>query len=191
MAVTAGGRPKPSMVVAYWPALMHRSRIKAKVLTIDTSGDENFHEISFPIRVQSEQTENDNQKVASKLKKKRANGALKAVKLRQICYARSGDKGDTCNIGVLARTPEIYDWIVDNLTEQKVKSFFKGITFGKVIRYELENLHALNFLLEGTLGGGGTTSLMVDPQGKTLSQALLQMTVKVPSSLLQNKYIKS
>lgn len=191
MAVTAGGRPKPSMVVAYWPALMHRSRIKAKVLTIDTTGDENFHEISFPIRVQSEQTENDNQKVASKLKKKRANGALKAVKLRQICYARSGDKGDTCNIGVLARTPEIYDWIVDNLTEQKVKSFFKGITFGKVIRYELENLHALNFLLEGTLGGGGTTSLMVDPQGKTLSQALLQMTVKVPSSLLQNKYIKS
>ena len=191
MAVTAGGRPKPSLVVAYWPALMHRSRVKAKVLTIDTANDEDFFEISFPIRVQSQLSLDEVTDKPAKSKNKKPIGALKAVKLRQICYARSGDKGDTSNIGVLARTPEIYDWLVDNLTAPKVKQFFKGITFGEVIRYELDNIHALNFLLEETLGGGGTTSLMVDPQGKTLSQALLQMTVKVPSSLLKNKHIKS
>jgi hypothetical protein len=91
---------------------------------------------------------------------------------------------------VLARSPEIYDWLVENLTTDKVKKFFSGITRGKVIRYELDNLHALNFLLEETLGGGGTESLMIDPQGKTLAQALLQMKVKVPSSLLKAKPTK-
>lgn len=191
MAVTAGGRPKPSLVVAYWPALMHRTRVKAKVLTIDTKDDEDFFEISFPIRVQSQPEAKGNVLKSTGTKKKKPAGALKSVKLRQICYARSGDKGDTCNIGIIARSSDIYDWLVDYMTAEKVKKFFKGITLGKVIRYELDNLHALNFLLEETLGGGGTKSLMVDPQGKTLSQALLQMTVKVPSSLLKNKFVKS
>jgi hypothetical protein len=191
MAVTAGGRPKPSLVVAYWPALMHRSRVKAKVLTIDTKQEEEFYEINFPIRVQSLPEESiikANKKITPK---KKLSGSLKSVKLRQICYARSGDKGDTCNIGLIARTPDVYDWMIDNMTSDKINKFFEGITFGKVIRYELDNLHALNFLLEETLGGGGTKSLMVDPQGKTLSQALLEMTIKVPSSLLKNKLIKS
>lgn len=150
-----------------------------------------FFEISFPTRVKSVQPTITGLDIKPKTKKKKTAGPLKAIKLRQICYARSGDKGDTCNIGVIARTPDIYEWLVDNLTVALVKNFFKGITFGKVIRYELENLHALNFLLEETLGGGGTNSLMVDPQGKTLSQALLQMTVKVPASLLKNKQVKS
>lgn len=190
MAVTAGGRPKPSLVVAYWPALMHRSRVKAKVLTIDTGKKEEFYEISFPIRVQSDKVEPEGEPAKQTRPKKKSTGAKKAVKLSQICYARSGDKGDTCNIGILARTPEIYYWLVENLTTDKVKKYFDGICKGKVIRYELDNLHALNFLLEETLGGGGTKSLMVDPQGKTLSQALLEMTMKVPSSLLKNKQVK-
>lgn len=191
MAVTAGGRPKPSLVVAYWPALMHRSRVKAKVLTIDTKHEEEFYEINFPIRVQSQQEKIETDKKKKPQKKKNLSGALKSVKLRQICYARSGDKGDTCNIGLIARTPEVYDWMIDNMTSEKIKKYFQGITFGKVIRFELDNLQALNFLLEETLGGGGTKSLMVDPQGKTLSQALLEMSVKVPSSILKNKFIKS
>ncbi|MEW6413072.1 MAG: acyclic terpene utilization AtuA family protein [Candidatus Zixiibacteriota bacterium] len=186
MAVTTGGRPKPSLVVAYWPALMHRSRVKAKVLVIDTKGDEDFHEISFPIRVRSIMPENDADH-KSGVKARKYTGKSQRVKLQEIAYARSGDKGDTCNIGVLARSPEIYGWLVENLTAAEVKSFFKGITFGKVSRYELDNLHGLNFLLEETLGGGGTKSLMIDPQGKTLAQALLQMQVDVPSSILKNK----
>ena len=183
MAVTTGGRPKPSLVVAYWPALMHRSRVHAKVLVIGTSGDEEFHEINFPIRVQSfveDQAKDHKQKKVSK-----PVGKTVTAILRDTCYARSGDKGDTCNIGVLARSEEIYDWLKDYLTADRVKKFFKGITFGKVKRYELDNLHGLNFLLEETLGGGGTKSLMIDPQGKTLAQALLQMPIRVPSSLLK------
>jgi len=189
MAVTTGGRPKPSLVVAYWPALMHRSRVKAKVLVIDTSGDEDFHEISFPIRVQA-LPPRDQAAPARRRKPPKSSAGLQTVKLSRICYARSGDKGDTCNIGVLARTPQIYDWLVNDLTAEKVRRFFRGITFGKVIRYELDNLHGLNFLLERTLGGGGTRSLMIDPQGKTLAQALLQMEVKMPETLLKSKLVK-
>jgi len=189
MAVTTGGRPRPSLVVAYWPALMHRSRVKARVLIIDTKGDEDFHEISFPVRVQV-LPPRDKAAPVKRRKSRVATGKVQTVKLSRICYARSGDKGDTCNIGVLARTPQIYDWLVGHLTADKVKRFFKGITLGKVIRYELDNLHGLNFLLERTLGGGGTKSLMIDPQGKTLAQALLQMEVDVPATLLKSKLVK-
>ncbi len=187
MAVTGGGRPKPSTVVAYWPALIRRDNCKAKILTIDTKANEDFCEIGFPI-VEHKAVDVSLPKTKKRFKK--ATGAKKIVKLRQICYARSGDKGDTANIGLLARTPDIYNWIVENITSKVVKNFFKGITYGKVVRYELENLHALNFLLEETLGGGGTKSLMVDPQGKTLSQALLEMQVQVPSSLLKSAKVK-
>jgi hypothetical protein len=107
------------------------------------------------------------------------------VRLQEIAYARSGDKGDTCNIGVLARSPEIYSFLVAYLTPQRVKEYFKGVTHGKVVRYELDNLHGLNFLLEESLGGGGTKSLLIDPQGKTLAQALLQMPVDAPVGLLK------
>ncbi|MCP4684033.1 MAG: DUF1446 domain-containing protein [bacterium] len=183
MAVTGQGRPKPKQVIAYWPALIHRSRVKAKVLTITTKGEEDFHEIFFLVRAHARPKSDEPAVVTARGRK--PTGKKREVLLQEICYARSGDKGDTCNIGVLARTSEIYDWLVDNLTPPVVKKFFGGITHGKVIRYQLDNLHALNFLLEQTLDGGGTRSLMIDPQGKTLAQALLQMRVKVPSSLLK------
>lgn len=107
------------------------------------------------------------------------------VPLRRLCYAGSGDKGDMCNIGVLARSPAIYGWVHKHLTPARVKKFFGQRVQGKVTRYALDNLQGLNFLLDGALGGGGTTSLLVDPQGKTMSQALLQMKVKVPAALLR------
>ncbi|MBK7701876.1 MAG: hypothetical protein IPI34_02735 [bacterium] len=106
------------------------------------------------------------------------------MKLRTLAYARSGDKGDTCNIGVLCRSPDLYAWLRRELTPAVVRRFFKGIVLGRVTRHEAPNLLALNFLLERTLGGGGTVSLMLDPQGKTLSQALLEMELDVPSRLV-------
>ena len=186
MAVTGRGRPKPVLVVAYWPALMHRTRVTAKVLTVNTRNEEEFFEISFPIRVQSV-AKLVAQKKAVRPKFRKPTGKLRTVRLQELCYARSGDKGDTCNIGVLARSPEIYNWLLGYLTADKVKAFFAGITKGKVVRYELDNLQGLNFLLEETLGGGGTTALIIDPQGKTLAQALLQMTVQAPESLLRKR----
>ncbi|HPI32308.1 MAG TPA: DUF1446 domain-containing protein, partial [candidate division Zixibacteria bacterium] len=184
MAVTTGGRPKPSSVVAYWPALIHRSRVKAKVLVVGTNRQESFHEITFPVRVPSPAADTPAGPPRRAPGRKPAGRAVE-VRLEEICYARSGDKGDTCNVGVLARSPEIYDWIAEHLTAARVQEFFAGITRGRVKRYELDNLGGLNFLLEETLGGGGTRSLMIDPQGKTLAQALLQMRLRVPQSLLK------
>ena len=184
MAVSTRGRPRPQQVVAYWPALMRRDGVQARVLTMDTKGAEDFHQIAFAVRGEvGEPCRSDEPRRQPGAFK--AKGSLKEVKLRRLCYARSGDKGDMCNIGVLARSEQAYAWIHKNLTAARVKKFFGDGVKGKVTRYELGNLQGLNFLLDGALGGGGTTSLLVDPQGKTMSQALLEMKVRVPAGLLR------
>lgn len=98
-------------------------------------------------------------------------------KLIELAHARSGDKGDTANVGVIARQPEYYPLLVRELTAERVARHFAGMLTGGVERFELPNLNALNFLLHGALGGGGTVSLKTDAQGKTLSTALLRMEI--------------
>ena len=100
------------------------------------------------------------------------------IQLLKIAHARSGDKGNTANIGLIAHDPADYPLLVREVTVERVKEHFAGICRGKVERYELPNLHALNFLLHECLGGGGTVSLKTDPQGKTLSSALLRMEIE-------------
>ena len=102
------------------------------------------------------------------------------VKLLQIAHARSGDKGDTANVGLIALKPEYYPILVEQVTAERVKEHFKGICLGEVERFELPNLGALNFLLHQSLDGGGTVSLKTDAQGKTYSAALLRMEVDLP-----------
>lgn len=109
--------------------------------------------------------------------------STRRVQLRELAHARSGDKGDTANIGVIALRPDFYPVLLEQLTVERVKEHFEGICFGSVERYELPNLHALNFLLHESLGGGGTVSLRTDAQGKTLSTAMLRMMVEIPSNL--------
>ncbi len=101
------------------------------------------------------------------------------LQLREIAHARSGDKGDTSNIGLIALKPEFYPILVREVTAERVKQHFAGICKGKVERFELPNLNSLNFLLYEALGGGGTVSLKTDPQGKTLSSALLRMEIEL------------
>jgi hypothetical protein len=101
------------------------------------------------------------------------------IRLIDIAHARSGDKGDTGNVGVIARKREYYPILLKYLTVRRVKEHFGGIVFGKVERFELPNLWALNFLLHGALGGGGTKSLKNDAQGKTLSNVMLRMEFEV------------
>jgi hypothetical protein len=103
------------------------------------------------------------------------------VKLVEIAHARSGDKGDTGNVGVIARKQEYYPILEQYLTVARVKKHFRGITLGKVERFEIPNLWALNFLLHESLGGGGTKSLKNDAQGKTLSSAMLRMELEIPN----------
>lgn len=102
------------------------------------------------------------------------------VRLLDIAHARSGDKGDTANVGVIALRPEWYAVIARELTRERVTRHFEGMIDGVVDRFELPNLNALNFLLHGALDGGGTLSLKTDAQGKVYSTALLRMVLDIP-----------
>ena len=101
------------------------------------------------------------------------------VQLVKIAHARSGDKGDTANVGLIALKEEHYPLLVEKVTAEAVKEHFGEMVKGEVERFELPNLHSLNFLLHESLGGGGTLSLMTDAQGKTFSTALLRMYIDV------------
>jgi hypothetical protein len=104
------------------------------------------------------------------------------VRLLDIAHARSGDKGDTANVGVIALRPEWYPVLVQYLTLERVERHFRDVITGPVERFELPNLKALNFLLHGALDGGGTLSLKTDAQGKVFSTAMLRLVLSVPDS---------
>jgi hypothetical protein len=107
------------------------------------------------------------------------------VRLYEIALARSGDKGDASNVGLIARRPELYEVLREQVTPERVKEHFREVCRGRVERFELPNLRALNFMLHDSLGGGGTESLKTDAQGKTHAQGLLQMVIEVPAELMQ------
>ena len=108
---------------------------------------------------------------------------MTTVQLVHLAHARSGDKGDTANVGVIAYDEAHYELLREQLTPEAVKAFFGEMVKGEVERFELPNLGALNFLLHGALGGGGTMSLMNDAQGKVFSTALLRMEIDVPDAV--------
>ena len=108
---------------------------------------------------------------------------MKKLPLSKLAYARSGDKGDGSNVGVVAYSPEIYEYLKQELTSQRVKEHFGDICFGDVDRYEAPNLLALNFILHDSLGGGGSESLKTDAQGKTHGLGMLYMEMEVPDDL--------
>ena len=101
------------------------------------------------------------------------------IELLKLAHSRSGDKGDTANVGVIALKDEFYQLLVREVTAEKVKEHFGAMVKGEVERFELPNLNALNFLLHESLGGGGTLSLMTDAQGKTFSTALLRLNIDI------------
>src|SRR5271170_8194858 len=112
------------------------------------------------------------------------------VKLVRIAHARSGDKGDTANVGLIALKREYYPLLVEKVTAERVKEHFAGICLGAVQRFELDNLNALNFLLHESLDGGGTLSLKADAQGKTYSAALLRMEIDIPDDLVPKDSVR-
>lgn len=107
------------------------------------------------------------------------------VQLRQVAFARSGDKGDTANVGLVTYTEDAYEALAREVTADRVEAHFEGVCEGGVERFEIPNLRALNFLLHGSLDGGGTRSLMLDAQGKTFSTALLRMEVDLPEDVVE------
>jgi hypothetical protein len=107
----------------------------------------------------------------------------KTVLLGEIAYARSGDKGSNANIGVIARDEASYVLLKESLTAEKVRAFFEKLDLHDVKRFDLPNLGAFNFVLEGALAGGGSRSLRCDAQGKALGQAILEMPIVIPEDL--------
>ncbi|MCP9291142.1 AtuA-related protein [Gracilimonas sediminicola] len=110
---------------------------------------------------------------------------MPTVKLLKIAHGRSGDKGNGSNVGIIARHPDIYPFLKETLTADRVKDHMKNVCKGEVERYELPNIGALNFILNESLGGGGTVSLKLDAQGKTHASQVLRMDVDVPENLLK------
>lgn len=106
------------------------------------------------------------------------------VPLSRIAHARSGDKGDGSNVGLIAATPALYELLRREVTVERVKAHFAEVCRGDVERFEVPNLGALNFILHDSLGGGGTASLATDAQGKTHGQGMLQLEIDVPEELL-------
>ncbi len=104
--------------------------------------------------------------------------------LRAIAFARSGDKGSSANVAIFGRTPAAYAWLRAHLTADRVEAYFRPLDVGAVVRYDVPNLEALNFVLPAVLAGGGSCSLRIDAQGKTLGQALLEMPVDLPPDLI-------
>jgi hypothetical protein len=178
VAVT-GGRPQAQEVVAYWPALVPRDLVRP---TLITAAGERALDWPTPLVTPAAPPKLDVPKWPEP--PRLAGDEVITVPLSELAHARSGDKGDTANIGVIARAPEIYPWLVATLTAKRVKQYFAGLCRGEVERHEVPNLWALNFLLGESLGGGGTVSLRLDAQGKTMSHALLAMPVRAPRALI-------
>ena len=110
------------------------------------------------------------------------------IPLRLIAFARSGDKGDSANVAVFARSTAAYEWLRENLSAARVEDYFRPLGVGAVVRYEVPNLEALNFILPHVLAGGGSRSLRIDSQGKTLGMALLEMPVEVPEDVVPHEH---
>jgi hypothetical protein len=104
--------------------------------------------------------------------------------LRVLAFARSGDKGDSANIAIFGRSTAAYHWLRENLTAATVEEYFRPLGVGRVLRFDVPNLEALNFVLPHVLGGGGSRSLRIDAQGKTLGMALLELKMEVPEEMI-------
>ncbi len=178
-----GGRPPVQDVVAYWPCLIPRRLCQSDVVVMG-GGDRVEAAVGFEGPTGPGRVEPDPASAGgSESEGSSPSGEMVTVKLSSLAHGRSGDKGDTCNIGVIARHPALYPWLVDNITADRVKEAFTGIAFGEVERFEVPNIGALNFLLHECLGGGGTLSLHIDAQGKTYSHALLNIDVEIDRAL--------
>ncbi|MGP4769210.1 acyclic terpene utilization AtuA family protein [Acinetobacter sp. PFS20] len=178
LAGIVGGRPKASPVIKLFSFLIDKNQINVEI---------DFDGSRYPVEIpRNTSTDQFNTLAAGESAVYQGNEI--EVPLIEIAHARSGDKGNHSNIGVIARKAEYLPWIRAALTEQAVASYMQHVLDakkGRVIRYELPGLNALNFMLENALGGGGVASLRIDPQGKAFAQQLLDMPVKVPANLLE------
>ncbi|MEH6526185.1 MAG: acyclic terpene utilization AtuA family protein [Sneathiella sp.] len=175
----AAGRPKITPVVAQFAFLIDKKYVQADVFLNDKNV---AFKIPFP-----ETFGVVRQQVALRdAGPPEVNEELVEVPLISLAVARSGDKGNNANVGVIARTEEFLPWIKQSATEDRVKDWFGHVIEGDVTRFDLPGIDGLNFLLTNCLGGGGTSTLHLDNLAKTYAQQLLALPIKVPSSLAKS-----
>ncbi len=167
------GRPKVQPVVRLFSFLQDKADTP---IAVDVDGKD------VPVTVAAEAVRLDASSAAAVEGREAGPGAV-MVRLVELAWGRSGDKGDIANIGVIARKPDYLVWIRAALTEERVKEYFAHVCEGPVERFELPGIHALNFLLHDSLGGGGIASVRIDPQGKGFAQMLLDIEIPVPADL--------
>jgi len=189
VAVT-GGVPRIQEVVSYWPALMDKTAVTPKIALYDSglTGEKMIHDTPTGSFQPPDDPSIQTAKAATEPVKQALQEHSKehAVPLMSICLGRSGDKGDTCNIGIMARSELAFNFLNEYLTAQRVKNMFQDLCYGTVTRYTLSGLSGFNFLLEEALGGGGTKTMRSDAQGKTFAQALLRQQVVIPKEVLDS-----
>ncbi|MGH8456270.1 MAG: AtuA-related protein, partial [Stenotrophobium sp.] len=168
----SGGRPAPTPLVRLFSCLVPKSLVRVEVDGQPFAVPSAAEKFSAPAPI------------ALAAPAASTSGKTVQVPLIALAYGRSGDKGDTANIGVLARKPEFVPVLRTQLTAEAVRSYFSHFAKGKVERYELPGLHGFNFLLHNALGGGGMASLRYDPQGKMLAQILMDFMIEVPEKLV-------
>jgi hypothetical protein len=176
-----GGAPEVTQIIGYWPTCIARDEVTPTVEIIARGITSYTEGVPFPDLDQNVKTlsKHKAQKNSKKIK-----GAKQRVPLSTVAYGRSGDKGNTANIGIVARTPALFEYLGSVLTAQVVKKALSPRIKGKVTRYALKNLSAYNFVIENALDGGGTLSMRIDSQGKHLAQGLLTLPIDVPVTLL-------
>lgn len=172
----SGGRPKVTPVIRLFSLLWPKARIP---VSVEVDGQP----ITCPQMSGAEPQALAPEETPAPPPADALAGGTRSVPLVRLAWGRSGDKGDSANIGILARRPEYLPWIRAALTEEAVAQWFAHLAQGPVHRYEWPGLDGLNFLLERALGGGGIASLRIDPQGKAYAQMLLDFPVPVPTSL--------
>jgi hypothetical protein len=177
----AAGRPKITPVVAQFAFQIDKARIQPKVFI----NDKPVKYKSMVPRKYSSFPESHHS--APEATFNSTSDVLVEVPLITLAAARSGDKGNNANVGVIARKPDYLPWIKQSATEKTVKKYFGHVVEGDVMRFDLPGMNAVNFLLTNCLGGGGTTTLHLDNLAKTYAQQLLALPIKVPSDLIENQ----
>lgn len=172
-----GSRPRIQEVIAYWPTLVPKREITPRVVLIRPR---KVFQVPSLGAIQAQGRPDSVPGAGPPEETADASAPTASAVLLDLCYARSGDKGNICNVWVVALSETIYQWLRGVLTAERVKEYFGDLCRGEVERFELPNLLAFNFLMRDALGGGGTSSLRIDPQGKTMAQALLMMRLDVP-----------
>lgn len=185
-----GGRPKIQEVFAYWPCLVHSNNLPQFIWAIDDKGEVNKLKEFVPASAinQKPLTPEPPEVPSADFSLLRPFKGGVEVGMKDLCLARSGDKGNNANLGVLARNEQVYKYLKSHLDPGVIGKWLEDLCEGEITRYELDGLMGFNFMLEKALDGGGTRSTRADPQGKMLAAAVLAQRVYVPKEIIASLY---